>query len=249
MVALRFWIDKRDIKMKKKILIVLVILTLATPTLWSIFGPGRMWTNRMLDAVEEDNMTKMESLLKDARYVNQPGGVFFPLNLFPEWDNETPLELAIERGNNKAIRLLLKHGALPTNERINPIGALLESGVYNEETVKSVYMMLKSGAQPDSNRDKAHIYSALLDIALMDCVERNKHSVELEKRITKLYRHVERYCKDKSPIYYIDNSNALHFASYKLNRTLIKYLIDNNRYAVNARDDYGSTALMAAFAT
>lgn len=233
--------------MKKKVLIAIAVFAVTAPTLWSIFGPGRMWTNRVLDAIEENNMTKMESLLKDSRYINQKGGVFFPLNLFPEWRNETPLELAAERGNNEAVKLLLKHGALPTNERINPIGTLAEPGVYSEEIAESIKLMLKSGAKPDGDRRKSYIYSALLDIALMDCVYNNKHSVKMEKKITELYKFVERYCKDKSPIYYMDNSNAMHFASYKLNRTLIEYLIEKRRYGVNSRDDYGATPLMAAF--
>ena len=61
--------------MKKKVLIAIAVFAVTAPTLWSIFGPGRMWTNRVLDAIEENNMTKMESLLKDSRYINQKGGV------------------------------------------------------------------------------------------------------------------------------------------------------------------------------
>ena len=98
----------------------------------------------MLDAIEENNMTKMESLLKDSRYINQKGGVFFPLNLFPEWSNETPLELAAERGNNEAVKLLLKHGALPTNERINPIGTLAEPGVLQRRNCREHKIDAKS---------------------------------------------------------------------------------------------------------
>ena len=112
--------------------------------------------------------------------------------------------------------MLLKHGALPTNERINPIGTLAEPGVYSEEIAESIKLMLKSGAKPDGDRRKSYIYSALLDIALMDCVYNNKHSVKMEKKITELYKFVERYCKDKSPIYYMNNNNTIHEPSKEI---------------------------------
>ena len=113
--------------MKKKIIIFIIVIAVLFPTAWSMFGPGRIWTKSMADAIADNDLKKVEELAKDNTYINTPGGVIFPLNLLPEWNNETPLEFAISCGNYKAGKILTENGAVPVNDRVNMVGLVASS--------------------------------------------------------------------------------------------------------------------------
>lgn len=232
--------------MKKKVIIFIVILAVLCPTAWSMFGPGRMWTKSMADAIAKNDLDKIEELAKDNKYINTPGGVIFPLNLLPEWNNETPLETAISFGNYKAIKILIDNGAVPVNDRVNTVGLVASTGTYSDKMFDTVSLLLKNGAKPDGNPDDANINSALLEIALMDC-DKGENREALEKKILKMYKFVERYCKNKAPIHSVNKGSALSYACFRGNYHLAKYLLEQKRYYVNLRDEEGLTPLAEVF--
>lgn len=60
--------------MKKKIIIFIVVIAVLFPTAWSMFGPGRIWTKSMADAIADNDLKKVEELAKDNTYINTPRG-------------------------------------------------------------------------------------------------------------------------------------------------------------------------------
>lgn len=232
--------------MKKKIIIFIVVLAVLIPSIWSAFAPGRLWTKSMLDAIGDNDLKKIEKLAKDNKYINTPGGVIFPLNLLPEWENETPLECAISYGNYKAVKILIDNGAVPVNDRVNAVGLVANSGTYSDGMFDTIVLLLKNGAKPDGNPENSNINSALLDIALIDCRNGGNRQV-LEEKVLKMYKFVEGYCKNKAPIHPVDKGSALSYACFMGNYKLAKYLLKEKRYHINLKDEGGRTPLFELF--
>lgn len=232
--------------MKKKIIIFIIVIAVLFPTAWSMFGPGRIWTKSMADAIADNDLKKVEELAKDNTYINTPGGVIFPLNLLPEWNNETPLEFAISCGNYKAVKILTDNGTVPVNDRVNMVGLVASSGTYSDEMFDTITLLLKNGAKPDGTPEDANVNSALLEIALLDC-NKGSEREKLEKKILVMYKFVEKYCTNKAPIHPADRNSALSYACYRGNYRLVKYLLDKKRYYVNLRDEEGHTPLASVF--
>ena len=108
---------------------------------------GKIQCNRMLDAINDNDIKKLESILNFASPNTVPGNAL--LDVFSEnADRRTPLGAACEAGNFEMVKLLVRKGAdvnyTPLNALISPLGFAVKSN--NVDNLKIVKFLIENGA-------------------------------------------------------------------------------------------------------
>ena len=115
-------------------------------------GYGKVQCNRMLNAIENNNITKLESILKFANPNTVPGLQIE--KFFESRSRRTPLGKACEVGHFKMVELLIENGAdvnyVPLNAYTSPLCFAVSSD--SAENLKIVELLLENGA--DVNFDE-----------------------------------------------------------------------------------------------
>ena len=140
----------------KKILIIVIVSIIVLSIINSRCSKyKRFQCGQMLEAIEENDITRLEFLLK----VADPNSItLHPIaNLF--WDGsyqKTPLQLACYKGNLDIIKLLLKNGAdinyCPRSTYATPLGIMMQSD--SVEKMKIIDYLIEKGADVDYHKSE-----------------------------------------------------------------------------------------------
>ncbi len=151
---------------KKKILkitLISILLFLLSNVLSVCYG--KIQCNRMIDAIRENDINKLESILKFA----DPNCVTSTVikAALSEKDRYTPLGAACEAGNLEMVELLVENGAdvnyVPLLTGTSPLGFAAESD--SIDNLKIVKFLIENGADVNFSRNR---FDHPADMALYD---------------------------------------------------------------------------------
>ena len=200
--------------MKKmfSIAIVIVLVFLAGNAI--TVGFEKYQCSRMLDAIENNDMEKLESALKYGNPNSVPGIPFLEsLAQFPY--RKTPLQLACSKGDFELVKFLVENGADVNYVKINALLYPLWYAAVESDNPEIVRYLLEKGAVPESLK-KPILY------IMMD--------VELPPNGMEIIRELVDAGTDMS------YKGYLYDACYWKHEELIRYFVEECRY--DASDPY-----------
>ncbi|MCR3759769.1 ankyrin repeat domain-containing protein [Clostridium felsineum] len=227
--------------------LILVILSLMALTIRIIFfvkmyNYNYGYSQKLISAIKANNENKVKDIL------NSPGNI----NSLPIFDNiisrdlinDPPITEACRVGNINIIKMLLEHGASvkAPKHSWNPLPAACS--VYNPNRIEIIDLLIKYGADVNE-RDSDNNTPLLMSIDGGYKDENGKKDIKQEEVMYKAFidlveKGADIYAED------FQKRNSLLIASSSDNTLVVKYLINERKFDINKRDDYGKTALMLA---
>ncbi|MBR3847998.1 MAG: ankyrin repeat domain-containing protein [Oscillospiraceae bacterium] len=208
--------------MKSKKVFKIILLSVAAFLLLNALYVSyeKIQCRRMIDAIENNDINKLESILKISNPNCVPGvGV---IDAFSEnIDKQTPLGAACDKGNFEMVKLLVEDGAdvnyMPLNACTSPLNLATQSaGVDNLKIVK---FLLENGAYINNSNLKT-MYPAQ---RMLDGSNLPPNGMEILEVLLKSGEDS-------------DNEGILHTACYWKHEEVIRYLVEEWGY--DASDPY-----------
>ena len=202
------------------------------------------WSKDLTESIIEEDKGRVEKLLQNKKMdVNRKSGNPL-LNLIPECGQVLPIEAALETQNYDIIKDLIEAGAVvdETYEGDqNPIAAALLRGC-KKQNFKTVELLLEHGADPDGNAEEG-VPLLIISELYIDIYSTEEERQEAQEQLVKLYELVYKNCKEKRPADE-GGETSLDYAAVSKNNQLVRYLVEQLGYDVNAQDHDGQTPLI-----
>ncbi len=159
----------------KKLAVIICWILLASVVIDLTFCLPYRDAHRLIDAIEEGNLTGVEALLESGADPNTATGpykgVWRYINSFAEHANEYPLCVACRHGELEMVELLLEYGADPLLTQDEDLGwSALESAILGSrhpDSVRILELLLEHGADPERTSNFYHpVYLAAMEYPL-----------------------------------------------------------------------------------
>lgn len=218
--------------------IVLLSLIIVSMALTFIIANGFYQNKQLFKAIETNDFSNAKKAIDKGAFINTRKSLFYLPNLVPT--NPTPLIAACKKGDKELVDLLLENGA-DINKTDNytqktPLLASLHGNKANRFSL-AMYLINKGADIHAIQEGVASPFSRSLYISKDDTEQTKEESVLLLDYL--LHNNAETKI-------YTSNENALTYATHYRNDNAVKYLIENNYFDVNSRDNSGDTALIVA---
>ena len=165
---------KKIFKVIKKLILLFLILNVLT------VGYEKIQCNRMLNAIRNNDINKLESILEFADPDSVPGVGVIDV-FFENRRSRTPLGAACEKGDLKMVRLLLEEGADVNYVPMNAYGSPLRFAVASDsaENLEIVRLLLSKGA--DVNYSEYSTWQPAIN--LLECHNLPPNGMEILKAL------------------------------------------------------------------
>ncbi|MCR3759765.1 ankyrin repeat domain-containing protein [Clostridium felsineum] len=235
---------KKNKFVKICVVLILGILIIKGILFVKMYNYNYGYSEKLIKAIEENNENKVKDIL------NSPGNI----NSLPTIDtiitrdfiNDPPITEACRVGNINIIKMLLEHGASVKvkNPKLSWNPLPIACTVYNPNTVEIIDLLIKYGADVNE-RDSENNTPLLMSVDGGYKDENGKKDIKQEEVMYKAFidlveKGADIYAED------FQKRNSLLIASSSDNTLVVKYLINERKFDMNKRDDYGKTALMLA---
>ena len=226
-------------KVSKILTIIIVSMVIVLLGVSAFIVNGIYQNRKLFDAIEESNIEKAQTAIDRGAWVN----LHRHLIPIPElvYTNPTPLIEACSNGNEQLVLLLLENGA-DVNKRDNccgetPLLAALDGIKQNRFSL--AMKLIEKGADYNACREGTN---SPFQETLLVPYEDEESTIE---EGFEFFVYLVEHDVDMS-IYTSDGANALTYAARFRNYNAVEYLVKNNYYDVNSRDEAGNTALDVA---
>ena len=201
-------------KNKKRIWIVIIILIAILPFLNIV--KNRIFFDIMIDAIEENNISKLERslVIGNPNYVK---GIALLDHICEVPYKKTPLQLACYKGNFGMVKLLVEKGADVNYTKINAMSSPLICAIegQSENDLEIVKYLIEKGA--DVNYERLKGWSMINILINSNTVSPN--SVEIIKCLVEAGVNMDRI-------------NPLHQALRRKHNDIIKFFVEELDYLV-----------------
>lgn len=224
--------------MRKKVIIIPIVVTIiAVAIVGVIIGNGVYQTNRLFCAIESSDYAGVKRAIEKGAWINARKQLLHVPNLIPQ--NPTPLIIACEKGDEKIVLLLLDSGAdiegKDSYTGQTPLLAALHGTKANRFSL--AMLLLEKGADPFvSQKTTSPLEETLIVLDSDD-----------EQTITdgfKLFKYLIEHQVDLNICK--GNENVLTFATHYGNYNVVEFLIKEDYFNINSKDQAGDTALIVA---
>lgn len=223
---------------KTKFFTISIFIIIGVITILGVnFYDNQWYAIRLIDAIQKDDIAKIEQLLKSATgNVDAKRFTFDVIAKFSESNNATPLYEACIEGNLQAVKLLVDAGANvnvvePITKGTPLSGAL---GNVNENRIEIANYLIDRGANV-----KEELFSIFWSSCLNNDGTKNiaKEKAEYELFLRMINNGAEIWNKSK------DGNSILHISASVDNLLVMNYLIENYNIDINLPNDVDRTAL------
>ncbi|MBE6740021.1 MAG: hypothetical protein E7565_06870 [Ruminococcaceae bacterium] len=224
--------------MKKSVKTVIVILLAIVSLGLAIILNGFVQNRLLHKAVENNDYKAADKAISRGAWIDTPK-FLVDFMAFYTYDR-TPLMTACENGNKEIVKLLIERGAdvnkTDTVINFHPIDAAIQTT--NSNRYEIVLYLISKGADVNLTRDGPS-----------DVLQQSMNTYDMDtKKTAEEGFEVFLYVLNNNANINLNlvGGNALTYAAYVNNGTVITYLIENKLYSVNDYDEHNKTALIAA---
>lgn len=225
----REWDKMYHGKKNRILLLILSAVVLFGVVAGSIYFKPYSDSEKMIQAIEQDNLDAVRKMLDAGVSPNVPSspyhGLWRYLNSFIEYSPDYPLAKACYYGNVEMVQMLLDYGADPSLTEHEDTGWSALScavlGSTNEKCVEIAELLIEFGANPQSTNDS---YLPVFLAAMEYPSEGEDGSAEREAHCGRIVELVKLLLGDMD-VNQSDGYTLLMYASLRGNRTLVEYLL------------------------
>lgn len=225
----------------KRVLVVALIIILIS-IIGNCFYQESNYSKKMINAIHEENYTKLEKLIarNGEKNINKSlyNGLLAYLPLID--DNHTPLTYAICSKDKVAVEMLINNGADPNAHFVympSPLECAVAYSNLCEDTYNIINLLVQSGVDVDSK--SADGKTALLLLAESSPKAGTEDYSDV---ILKAYTLIKSHANNKNPSDDLGNT-VLHYAVEFRNVELVRYLLEDENIDAHAKNNEGKDAL------
>ena len=234
---------KGRIKKHKKLAIVFIIICVVVLINTTINWNTYIYSKRLINSIEDNNMQKFDALLKNKNgKLNCPEYRFGKLMEHLEVANFTPLEVACQRGNYKAVKKLVDKGADVNmqDDTLKSTPLIMALSYLNEDRYKIARLLIEKGADID--------YKDSQNCSPLALVTKRKENepYKTKKEGKEIFKYIWKHSKERDLRGYEWGDNILEVSYAYNNIDAIEYLIERKYFRINIVFAQGVTLLMYA---